>query len=250
VNARDAMPRGGTLTIETSTCAADRDFIRANPGAIDGEYARLTITDTGTGMTAEVKAHLFEPFFTTKEQGKGTGLGLATCFGIVKQSNGFIAARSELGRGTTFDVFLPMIQHEIEPAEPRDRPRTSALGSEAVLLVEDDVSVRRLAARVLRAQGYEVLEASDGEEGLSAVKADADKRLRLVITDVVMPKLGGKQLADAVGRARPDVKIIFTTGYTEDVMLTKGVVGEGHVMLRKPFILQDLVEKVREMLDA
>ncbi|HVR86707.1 MAG TPA: ATP-binding protein [Planctomycetota bacterium] len=251
VNARDAMPKGGTLTIAATNAEIDASFIRSHLGAVAGQYVKLTVGDTGTGMSPEATAHLFEPFFTTKEQGRGTGLGLATCYGIVKQNRGYISVHSEGGRGTTVSVYLPREYGQEAPSRPREEKSTDIpRGSETLLLVEDEGAVRKMAARVLRAQGYTVLEAADGLEGVSVVKADEKRALRLVITDMIMPKAGGRQLADEVMRVRPDIKILFTTGYTDDLAARNGALGPEFMVLHKPFTLQALAQKVRERLDS
>lgn len=248
VNARDAMPDGGTLIVETANFSVDEAFARARPGLSVGDYVKLSVSDTGCGMDAHVLAHVFEPFFTTKEQGKGTGLGLATCYGIVKQNGGRIDVRSEPGRGTTFDILLPrfgddgLISVETASSDPQVR------GAERILLVEDDEAVRRMTARVLRAQGYQIVEARDGEEGLSAFRTAPNGPPNLVITDMIMPKLGGKRMADELLREHPDARILFVTGYTDDAALRQGE--RGRSVLRKPYAIDALLGKVREMLDA
>ena len=248
VNARDAMPEGGVLTVATDDADVSEDFARAHPGLKPGRHVRLSVRDTGGGMAPEVLAHVFEPFFTTKEPGRGTGLGLATCFGIVRQNGGCITAASRPGKGSRFDVFLPRAQ---SPAQPQDDPAAAAprsRGGETLLLVEDDDSVRRMTARVLRQHGYEVREAGDGEQGLAQVKADAEGRLGLVITDMIMPKLGGGRMAREILRLRPRAKILYVTGYTDDEAVGRGL--DERQVLRKPFTLDALVRRVRESLDA
>ncbi|MBI1882080.1 MAG: PAS domain S-box protein, partial [Chloroflexi bacterium] len=249
VNARDAMPSGGKLTIETANVTLDLAYARQHAEVTPGEYVMLTVSDTGVGMTEAIKARIFEPFFTTKEQGKGTGLGLATCFGIVKQSGGSIEVYSELGRGTTFKVYLPCIEEAIscstKPVEADKLP----YGTETILLVEDGVSVRTLAANVLREQGYTVLEAANGEEALYLIQGQPETELHLVLTDVVMPQMGGRELADQLKTVRPDIKVLFTSGYPDDAIVHHGVLEPGIAFLEKPFTLAALARKVREVLD-
>ena len=248
VNARDAMPDGGALVVETSNFAVDDAFVLAHPGICVGDYVKLSVSDTGCGMDAHVLAHVFEPFFTTKEPGKGTGLGLATCYGIVKQNGGRIDVRSEPGRGATFDILLPQVGGEalIEAESPGAAPR--ARGAERILLVEDDEAVRRMTARVLGVHGYRVVEARDGEEGVSVFRAETGAPPNLVITDMIMPKLGGRRMAEEILRLNPETRILFVTGYTDDAALRHGEHG-GHI-LRKPYAIDALLLKVREMLDV
>jgi CheY-like chemotaxis protein len=199
-------------------------------------------------MSEEVKAHLFEPFFTTKPPGTGTGLGLATCFGIVKQNTGHINVHSELGSGTTFKIYFPQVQSAIEPLRVRNRPTEVAGGNETVLLVEDEPVVRELAVATLREKGYTVVEAGNGEEGLRLAQQH-DGKIDLVLTDVVMPVMGGKEMADALRTSRPDTKVLFTSGYTEDALGHHGVLLPGILFLPKPYLTATLARKVREVLD-
>jgi two-component system cell cycle sensor histidine kinase/response regulator CckA len=250
INARDAMPNGGKLTIETANVTLDLDYVRQHAEVIPGEYVMLAVSDSGIGMTEEVKSHIFEPFFTTKEVNRGTGLGLATCFGIIKQSDGHIWVYSEPGQGTTFKVYLPRID-EAETAslfrhvESGDLPR----GSETVLLVEDEAAVRDLAARMLRQQGYKLLEATNGHEALQLAQKRPDEKIHLVVTDVVMPQMGGKVLTDQLKSLRPDIKVLFTSGYTDKAVVHHDVLEPNIAFLQKPFSPQMLVRKVREVLD-
>ena len=248
VNARDAMPNGGKLTVTTANTTLDKNHLKNFPELSAGDYVMLAIADTGTGMSQEVKAHLFEPFFTTKPTGKGTGLGLATCFGIVKQNSGHINVQSELGRGTTFKIYFPQVQSALEPPRVRVTPTEAAGGSETVLLVEDEPVVRELAVATLREKGYNVVEAANGEEGLRVARQH-DGKIDLVLTDVVMPVMGGKEMADALRTSHPDTKVLFTSGYTEDAMGHHGVLRPGIVFLQKPYMTATLVRKVREVLD-
>jgi PAS domain S-box-containing protein len=249
VNARDAMPDGGNLTIETANVVLDGDYVRQHLGAASGEYVLLAVSDTGTGMTDEVKQHIFEPFFTTKAQGQGTGLGLATCYGIVNQHGGYIAAYSELGDGTTFKIYLPAVGGRAE-AQPRELSRSEVMiGHETVLLVEDEPAVRQIAARVLREHGYIVIEAGDGEEALQLL-AQAERPIDLLLTDVIMPKLHGGILAERALAIVPELRILFISGYTDGALVHRQKLQSSGAFLQKPFSPVALVRKVREVLDA
>jgi two-component system cell cycle sensor histidine kinase/response regulator CckA len=250
VNARDAMPNGGKLTIATSDVTIDENGARAMPGIIPGEYVMLSIHDTGTGMTDEVKAHLFEAFFTTKALGKGTGLGLATCQTIVQQSGGHIDVSSELGVGTTFRIYFPRVEQSLAVAAKAIQSGPLPRGTETLLVVEDEPSLRHLAQGVLEAQGYEVLRASNGQDALHVVRDHKGSPIRLVITDVVMPLMGGKVMAEWLKTTYPDLKILFTSGYTDDTMLQHGVHEAGIEFLAKPYSPATLANKVRAMLDG
>ena len=248
VNARDAMPDGGRLLIETSNADVDEEFVRAHPGARPGCYVRLQVTDTGVGMDATVRAHLFEPFFTTKGLGRGTGLGLATVYGIVKQSGGFIWVDSTPGHGTQFMIDLPWVEAPkvaVADAAPSAlRPR----GTETVLVVEDETAVRHLARYVLEAHGYIVLEASHGAEALQ-IAAEHTGPIDLVVTDVVMPRMNGRELVDRLTPVRPGMKVVYMSGYTDDAVVARGVETAGLTFLQKPFTLDVFVRTVREVLD-
>jgi signal transduction histidine kinase len=248
VNARDAMPTGGKLTVTTTSATLDKNHLKNFPDMDAGDYVLLAIADTGTGMSEEVKAHLFEPFFTTKPSGQGTGLGLATCFGIVKQNTGHINVQSELGSGTTFKIYFPQVQSALEPIRVRNQPTKVAGGNETVLLVEDEPVVRELAVATLREKGYTVVEAVNGEEGLRLARQH-DGKIDLVLTDVVMPVMGGKEMADAIRTSHPDTKVLFTSGYTEDALGHHGVLRPGILFLPKPYLTATLARKVREVLD-
>ncbi len=248
VNARDAMPNGGKLTITTANTTLDKSQLKNFPDLCAGSYVMIAIADTGTGMSEEVKAHLFEPFFTTKPPGKGTGLGLATCFGIVKQNTGLINVQSESGRGTTFKIYFPQVEAALEPSPVRMTPPEAAGGSETVLLVEDESVVRELAVTTLREKGYTVLEAVNGEEGLRMARQH-DGKIDLVLTDVVLPVMGGKELSDALRVSHPDTKVLFTSGYTKDALGHDGVLRPGIAFLQKPYMMATLARKVREVLD-
>jgi len=249
VNARDAMPEGGKLTLEAINVTLDEAHARQHSGVTPGEYVMLAVSDTGAGMTEEVKAHLFEPFFTTKEVGKGTGLGLATCYGIVKQSGGNIWVHSEPGQGTTFRIYLPRVEEEGEALPKRDKKGYLPRGTETVLLVEDEPSVRDVAARTLREQGYTVLEAATGDEALRVASEHGGKTIHLLLTDVVMPQMGGKVLAGRLRANRPDIRVIFFSGYPSEAIAHYGVLDPGTAFLLKPFSPAVLARKAREVLD-
>ena len=250
VNARDAMPAGGTLVVETENFTVVPEFAAQHPGLTPGEYVMLTVSDSGAGMTEEVKARLFEPFFTTKEVGKGTGLGLATCYGIIKQNGGYIAVESEVGRGSTFRLYWPRPQ-EIVDAQPQLLP-TGAIppGTETVLLVEDEPTVREVATRMLRDQGYHVLVATNGEEAIQLARACAGEPIHLLVTDVVMPRLSGKAVADQLKILRPDIKVLFISGYSDDTLMRHGAADATSLnFLQKPFSPSLLAYRIRDVLD-
>jgi two-component system, cell cycle sensor histidine kinase and response regulator CckA len=249
VNARDAMPYGGKLTITTSNVTTDENYLRTHPDAVRGDYVMLSVTDTGTGISDEVKAHLFEPFFTTKPSGKGTGLGLTTCRTIVQQSGGHIGVYSEVGKGTTFKIYFPRVEQPLDVTARPDPAGPLPRGTETLMVVEDEPSVRYLARRVLEAQGYNVLSASNGQEALSVVQAHKGLPLRLVITDVIMPLMDGKVMAEWLKTTYPDLKILFTSGYTDDAITHHGVLEAGVKFLPKPYTPVVLACKVRAMLD-
>jgi len=248
VNARDAMPNGGKLTIETSNIELNENYVRFHIAVKPGLYVMLSVSDTGVGMTPEVKERVFEPFFTTKEKGKGTGLGLSTVYGIVKQSGGNIWVYSELDHGTTFKIYLPRVEEEASTLLHGDDKRSLPQGSETVLLVEDDLSVRGLVVQVLRENGYNLLEAANGNEALRMAQEYAGE-IHLLLTDVVMPQMGGKELADRLKTLRPNIKVLFTSGYTDNAIVHHGVLEPGIDFLQKPFSPAALAHKVREVLD-
>src|SRR6266446_2255077 len=250
INARDAMPNGGKLKIETRKVALNEAYSRAHPEVPPGDYILLAVTDTGTGMTDEVKSHLFEPFFTTKPRGKGTGLGLATCLTIAKQSQSHIDCESKPGQGTTFRVYFPCVDQPLDPQVQSNEPVALPRGSETLLLVEDERSVRHLAYEVLEHQGYTVMRATNGQEALNAVRRHKGPPIRLVVTDVIMPQMGGKVMAEWLKATYPDLKILFTSGYTDEAIAHHGVLDPGVAFLPKPYTPATLVRKVREMLDA
>ena len=253
VNARDAMPLGGKLTLLTANTTVDETFAREHVGLRPGDYVLLSVSDTGVGMSEEVKAHLFEPFFTTKGSDKGTGLGLATCYGIIKQSGGHIIVTSKVGSGTTFDIYLPRMGGETKGAghaatAAEESPRSKA--GETILLVEDEEAVRALAEMVLRELGYQVLSAGNGLEALQLVHQHRDRRIDLLLTDVVMPQMGGRELAERLRKADPNLKVIFTTGYTAEAEWITSSLSREIFYLPKPFTPVILSQKVREALDA
>lgn len=249
LNARDAMPEGGTLTIETANIWLDETYAARHAEVSPGEYVMLAVSDTGIGMDERTLAHVFEPFFTTKEAGKGTGLGLSTCYGIIKQARGSIWVYSEPGEGTTFKVYLPRARGT--PAEPPPAaPHTGPLeGNETILVVEDNEAVREVAVAALRAQGYHVIQAAQGEEAL-ALAQHLHEEIHLLVTDVVMPGMSGAALAAKLREWIPELKVLYTSGYTENVIVQHGVLEEGIAFLPKPYRPSDLARRVREILDA
>ncbi|HEX4613360.1 MAG TPA: PAS domain S-box protein [Urbifossiella sp.] len=248
VNARDAMPTGGRLTIETRDVELDGEFARVIPGIRPGRYVLTAVTDSGVGMPPEVRTRVFEPFFTTKGPGRGTGLGLATVYGIVKQSGGHVEVYSEVGIGTTFKIYLPAVRED-GAAVPEAEPVRARGGSERVLVVEDQDDVRGLAVVALQAHGYSVLEAADGPAALRFLDPPG-VALDLLVTDVVMPGMSGRQLAEAVRAARPGLPVLFVSGYTDDAVVRHGILQAEVAFLRKPYTPLSLARKVREVLDA
>lgn len=247
VNARDAMPRGGKLTIKTANVTVDQKSSFRNRVLEAGEYVMLAISDNGCGMTADVKAHLFEPFFTTKGLGKGTGLGLATCYGIISQSGGDIRVYSETNSGTTFKIYLPRTDAAPEPMADTDSQSVPG-GSESILVVEDDLAVRKLAVVILTGRGYRVQEAGNAFEALELIRKNS--QFDLVMTDVIMPQMSGKELYDQIKDQLPQIKVLLMSGYTDDALAHHGVLDEGLSFLEKPFSPARLARKVREVLDT
>jgi PAS domain S-box-containing protein len=248
VNARDAMLRGGKLTIEIANMVLDEEYACKHVAVKPGHYVMLSVSDTGIGMTPEVRERVFEPFFTTKEKGKGTGLGLSTVYGIVKQSGGNIWVYSEFGRGTTFKIYLPQVDEPLERLGRRVEVNEIPRGTETILLVEDEEEVRNLAMRFLESRGYKVLEASQGLEAF-LIAEEYEGIIHLLMTDVVMPKLSGRELADRIAEIRPEIKVLFMSGYADHAIVHHGVLEEGMNYLQKPFTLDGLAKKVREVLN-
>ncbi len=249
VNARDAMPRGGTLTLETNNTELDDAYAREHPPVQAGRYVMLAVSDTGIGMDADTQAHIFEPFFTTKEVGKGTGLGLSTVYGIVKQSGGYIWVYSEPQRGTTFKIYFPRLDQPVDGVRAEKREAGKLRGTETILLVEDNEQVRQLTSTVLADNGYNVLSAASPEEGLALCRAHQPE-IQLLVTDVILPRMKGPQLAEQVKRISPSTRVLYVSGYTSDAIVHYGVLDAGLWFLGKPFSVSELVAKVREVLDA
>ena len=247
INARDAMPQGGALVIQTIAVELDQAYTTLHPVVVPGRYGMLMVADTSVGMSKEVEARIFEPFFTTKEPGKGTGLGLATVYGIVKQSGGYIWVYSEPGKGSTFRVYLPLTAGKV-PAAPAPPPRAARGGTETILVVEDDGQLRRLARRVLARAGYTVLDAEHPEHALALV-ARHEGTIDLLLTDVVLPGMSGRDLAERLLRDRPRLKVIYVSGYAEDAIVHYGVLTPGTEFLQKPGSTEVLLRAVREVLD-
>ncbi len=249
VNARDAMPRGGQLTLETRNVVLDDTYARGHPDVAPGPHAMLAVTDTGVGMSAETRARLFEPFFTTKRPGEGTGLGLATVYGIVKQSGGNVGVYSELGFGTSFKIYLPLVEETAAAADALPGAPAPVRGSEMVLIVEDEEDLRTLAREILEAHGYSVMEAATPEAALRAV-AERPDGIDLLVTDVVLPQMSGRELADRLLAGRPGLRVLFMSGYTDDAIVRHGVLELDMPFLAKPFTPENLARRVREALDA
>jgi PAS domain S-box-containing protein len=247
VNARDAMPDGGQLFIETAEVEVDARYLAEHPEAVPGPAVRLGVTDTGMGIDAETRAHIFEPFFTTKSQSKGTGLGLATVYGVVKQSQGWIMLYSEVGKGASFKIYLPRLTGGDEKPARSAREAAQLRGSETVLVVEDQDEVRALAVSVLESYGYNVLDARDGNQALALAKLYGST-IHVLLTDVVLPGINGRQLAERMSAARPEMKVLYTSGYTQDVIAHRGVLDRDVAYLAKPYTAEDLAAKVRAVL--
>jgi two-component system, cell cycle sensor histidine kinase and response regulator CckA len=249
VNARDALPHGGRLIIETKNVDLTPAYTLHHPGSRVGPYVMLSVADNGTGMNLETLAHLFEPFFTTKERGKGTGLGLATVYGVVKQSGGYIWVDSELGKGSSFKVYLPQIDEPVSAPVPAALPADSFRGAETILLVEDADALRKLAHALLEQNGYHVLAAQDGAEALKIVEQQRE-RIDPLLTDVIMPGMTGRSLADRLVAQQPGLRVLYMSGYTDSAIADQGVLELGTYLLHKPFTEETLIQKVREVLDA
>ena len=249
LNSRDAMPQGGKLTLETSNVVLDETYASVHQPVAPGRYVMLAVSDTGVGMSQETMTRIFEPFYTTKEVGKGTGLGLSMVYGIVKQTGGYIWVYSEPNQGTTFKIYLPRVDQPADQSAVETSPMNVMRGTETILLVEDDPQLRQLSSSVLAHCGYKVLTASTPEEGLAVCKSN-QKAIRLLVTDVVMPRMNGRQLAEQVAKISPGIRTLYISGYTDNAIVHYGVLDPGLWFLPKPFTLSALVAKVREVLDS
>ncbi len=248
INARDAMPKGGTLTLETANVALGDENASDRPPILPGRYVLLAVSDTGVGMDEETLRRIFEPFFTTKPEGQGTGLGLATVYGIVKQSDGYIWVYSELGHGTTFKIYLPRVDEVADAPTPADPLESAPRGDETILVVEDNPALREVIRQRLESNGYTVLLARDGDEALALAAARAGS-IDLLLTDVVMPGLGGGELAQELCALRPGLRVLYMSGYTDGAIQHHGVLEEGAVLLEKPFTGEKLARAVRDALN-
>jgi nitrogen-specific signal transduction histidine kinase/CheY-like chemotaxis protein len=248
VNARDAMPTGGRLTLETANVTLDADYARDHWPMTAGNFAMLAVSDIGCGMDEQTRSRMFEPFFTTKGAGQGTGLGLATVYGIVQQSNGSISVYSEPGKGTCFKIYFPLLDEAPEQYAAKRVSEATPTGTETILLAEDATAVRVAARQILERFGYTVLEAANGADALSAAQHGA--AIDLLLTDVVMPEMSGRELVDRFAKLRPETRVLFMSGYTDDAIVRHGVLGPGTAYLQKPFSPDTLGRKVREVLDS
>jgi CheY-like chemotaxis protein len=247
VNARDAMPNGGKLTIETANADLDESYAQRHITVQPGHYVMVAVSDTGTGMDAETQARIFEPFFTTKEKGKGTGLGLATVYGIVKQSEGNIWVYSEPGKGTTFKVYLPRVDESLARLASKISPAVTADGHETILVVEDEAAIRALTRQILEKYGYRVLDAPNGSEAEKLVTGHPEK-IDLLLTDLVMPDMAGTELATRLCAKRPGLRVVLMSGYTNHAIDRNGLLESGRAFLQKPFTPATLVRKIRDVL--
>jgi signal transduction histidine kinase/ActR/RegA family two-component response regulator len=249
VNARDAMPRGGKLTLETANIELDAAYSRQHAPVVPGSYVMLAITDTGSGIDAETLSHVFEPFFTTKEQGKGTGLGLSTVYGIVKQSGGYIWPYSEPGMGTSFKIYLPRVAEKAERAQARAQASSGLGGTETILLVEDEEGVRGLTRQILQRHGYTVLEAEHGQDALRLCERYSGP-IHLLLSDVVLAaQMSGRELVQHLAPLRREMKVLYMSGYSDEAIVHHGVLEPGTAFLQKPFTTESLMRKLREVLD-
>jgi CheY-like chemotaxis protein len=248
INAKDAISGVGKLTIETGKKSFDEEYCKEHPGFIPGDFVLLAVSDNGCGMDKETLDNLFEPFFTTKEVGKGTGLGLATIYGIVKQNNGFINVYSEPGQGSTFKIYLPrlVVDKDIDKAVPEKKAATG--GMETILLVEDEPSILRMTRMMLERKGYTVLTAASPSEAVEKAKNHSGS-IDLLMTDVVMPEMNGRDLAEEINSLYPGIRLLFMSGYTSNVIAHHGILDEGVAFIQKPFSMADMAEKVRKVLD-
>jgi two-component system cell cycle sensor histidine kinase/response regulator CckA len=249
LNARAAMPDGGVLRIETANAELDATDVAGTPGVGSGRYVTLTVTDNGCGIEPGILPKIFEPFFTTKEAGKGTGLGLATVYGIVKQAGGFISVRSEVGRGSSFTVHLPRVEGPVSPAEVREPPALAARPG-TILVVEDEPALRAITRQVLAEHGYRVLEAASATEALEALRQHPEDGIDLLVTDVVLPGINGRQLAELLLADRPRLKVLYVSGYTDDAIAHRGILETGTQFLAKPYTAQALLRRVAGALQA
>lgn len=247
-NARDAMPEGGLLNIETEVVDIDKEFIKEHGYGKEGKYTLMSVTDKGIGMAEKTREKIFEPFFTTKEIGKGTGLGLAMVYGIIKQHDGYINVYSELGKGTTFKIHLPLVKAEKEEIRPDYGIPSLVRGTETLILAEDDTEVRLYTKSMLEEFGYTVIEAVDGEDAVNKFRASKDK-VQLLLFDVIMPKKNGKDAYEEIRKMSPDIKALFMSGYTRDVIRVRGILEDGFEFIMKPASPTVLLGKVREILD-
>jgi CheY-like chemotaxis protein len=248
VNARDAISGVGKLTIETGIKTFDKEYCNWHPGFIPGDFVLLAVSDNGCGMDKDALDNLFEPFFTTKEVGKGTGLGLATIHGIVKQNNGFINVYSEFGQGSTFKIYLPRLVAGTDTDMAVPEKKSAAGGTEIILLVEDELTILRMTRMMLERKGYTVLSADTPARAIKKAK-DHSCSIALLITDVVMPEMNGRDLAEQITALYPDIRVLFMSGYTADVIAHQGVLDDGVAFIQKPFSMADITEKVRDVLD-
>jgi CheY-like chemotaxis protein len=248
VNAWDAMPQGGRLTLETENVLINGAYRKTHVWANEGRYVLISVTDTGHGMDEETRSQIFEPFFTTKEVGKGTGLGLSTVYGIVKQHDGMINVYSEVGKGTTFKVYLPIVERCADEVGNKIESPVRG-GTETLLFAEDHESLRRMTVELLETAGYTVLVATDGQEAVEVFEAHADE-ISLVLLDVVMPKLSGRDACDRIRAINPSVRTLYTSGYSANAIHTRFVLDEGIELIRKPYDMHVLLRKIREVLDG
>jgi CheY-like chemotaxis protein len=249
VNSRDAMPAGGKLTIQTANVVLNQEYSQNHVPIEPGNYIMLAVSDTGTGMDAETQSRIFEPFFTTKTAGKGTGLGLSTAYGIVKQSGGNIWVYSEVGKGTTFKIYLPRVDEATAADAAGNGLRPAPHGTETILLVEDEEQVRQIAQQILTTLGYHVLPATNGQEAL-AVAEEHDGNIELTITDVVMPQLSGREMVERLVPLRPNMKVLYMSGYTDDAIVRHGLLDERLEFIQKPFAADAFARKIRSVLDS
>jgi len=243
------MPHGGKLSIATSNVTLDESYTLTHADVIPGDYVMLSVSDTGSGMTEEVKKRLFEAFFTTKPKGKGTGLGLATCQTIVQQCRGHISAYSELGNGTTFKVYFPRVEQPLDVMDRLVQTGPMPRGTETLLVVEDDPALRQLARNILEKQGYDVLSAANGRDGLRIAERQKGSPIKLVVTDVIMPLMGGREMGEWLKTSYPNLKILYTSGYTDNTTAPQGFSESDTAFLQKPYTPGSLARTVRAMLD-